>query len=35
MPEAIRSANEKYGKYMDEHGADEVFNLAPLEDKRS
>ena len=26
IPEAIRSANEKYGKYMDEHGADQIYD---------
>ena len=30
VPEAIKNANERYGKYMDVHGADEVFNFAPL-----
>ena len=30
VPETIKDANARYGKYMDEHGADEVFNFAPL-----
>ena len=29
VPEAIRNANARYGQYMDLHGADEVFDLAP------
>ena len=30
VPETIKDANARYGKYMDEHGADEVFNFAPF-----
>ena len=31
VPEAIRNANERYGKYMDVHGRDEVFDFTPTE----
>jgi hypothetical protein len=27
VPEAIRNANARYGKYMDEHGADQIYSM--------
>lgn len=35
IPEAIRSANEKYGKYMDEHGADQIYSLLSPEEQKA
>lgn len=33
VPEAIRNANARYGQYMDEHGADEVFDFTPTKEQ--
>ena len=33
VPETIKDANARYGKYMDEHGEDELFNLAPTKEQ--
>lgn len=35
IPEAIRSANEKYGKYMDEHGADQIYSMLSPEEQKA
>ena len=35
IPEAIRSANEKYGKYMDEHGADQIYSMLSSEEQKA
>lgn len=35
VPEAIRSANEKYGKYMDEHGADQIYSMLSPEEQKA
>ena len=35
IPKAIRSANEKYGKYMDEHGADQIYSMLSPEEQKA
>lgn len=35
VPETIKEANARYGKYMDEHGADEVFSLLSPEEQKA